>query len=1154
MESKITNNLMTQEFSFPATDDPNLQYKLYQKREFYYHSSQPPPTIDDYNDLKDHRDNICAKNFTLHEYQSLIGNFINPNTPYKGLVLFYGVGSGKTATAINVAEQFKPLITKYNTKIIILVSGTLIKEMWKNELLSSTGETYLKYQDKSIYIDEAEKTKNKKNALIQAMQYYKFMSYKSFYKHVLGEKISDKQEGNKAIYRKDDHGDFERDISIDRIYNLNNTLLIVDEAHNLTGNSYGDALKLIIKNSVNLKLLLLSATPMKNLGSDIIPLINFLRPLNSQIEVNKVFDNNSGHTMGFKQGGLDYLKNMMRGYISHVKGANPITFAIRNDKGIKPEGLLFTKVTRCFMMQFQKNTYDKALIDNKEDTLDRKSEAVANFVFPGLSSDKKKLIGYYSGEGLNLVKNQLKINSELINKKISMMLFNNENEKDLIYVTEDGRSISGKILKTPYLKYFSIKFYKTIKKLSRLVSGKKGAKTAFIYSNLVKVGISLFSEILIQNGYLEFQDDFSNYQISSDTICHFCGKTHAEHKNIQISRTNGIDSDIDTTNYDNINENTEIKISDSSSEYKKTNITEHIFRPATFISITGKSNEESIEALPEEKKRILDTYFNNLENKDGRYIKFILGSRVMNEGISLKNVGEVHILDAYFNLGRVDQVVGRGIRWCSHYKIMSQENPYPLVNVYKYVVSLKNELSTEEELYKKAELKYLLIKKIERAMKEVAIDCPLNTHNNMFKQEIDIYKNCKENDPINPCPAICDYTKCDYKCDDEKLNAEFYDPNRGIYKKILKNKLDYSTFTHELARNEINYAKEKIKEMYITSYLYTLDNILEYVKQSYDDSKKELFDEFFIYKALDELIPITENDFNNYKDTIIDKYNRTGYLIYVSNYYIYQPYDEIEAVPMYYRTNINKNINQSLSLYNYLKKNPIYKKFKENSEKNKNNVKQNEKQIIYDFESAMEFYDSREENFIVGIIDKEISRRKNKSIDEIKDVFKIREKRAKILEKKRATGLPSFYGSVCVSSKSKKYLEKIMEKLGATIKKKTRLDICQSIENKLLFLEKYNTENKTYVILPTNNPKFPFPYNLKARVANRTEKIKKEIGSKIEIDIKKIKKDKYPQKDEIGMPSYLMQIKNDKSIKEYEDFLKNLGFSYSNNKWNLLLE
>ena len=62
----------------------------------------------------------------------------------------------------------------------------------------------------------------------------------------------------------------------------------------------------------------------------------------------------------------------------------------------------------------------------------------------------------------------------------------------------------------------STKFYKTLKKLNRLVWGKKGPKTAFIYSNLVKVGIDIFEQILIQNGYLVFEEDYNSYNISDD--------------------------------------------------------------------------------------------------------------------------------------------------------------------------------------------------------------------------------------------------------------------------------------------------------------------------------------------------------------------------------------------------------------------------------------------------------------------------------------------------------------------------------------------------------------------------------------------------------------------------------------------------------------
>lgn len=1159
-DKKKTEKLMKQDISYPETDDPELQLKLYKKREFYYHIPKERPDIKDYNDMKEYRDDICGRGFVLSSYQSLVANFINPDTPYKGAIIFSGLGIGKTATAITIGEKFKPLVSKYNTKIIVLVGGPLIKENWKRELLIATGETYLKYQDKSTYTDEAERLKQEKNALGQALQYYKFMSYKSFYKHVIGEKITDKQgdKKNKATYRKTDEGEFERDISVDRIYSLNNTLIIVDEAHNLTGNSYGDALKYIIKNSLNLKVLLLSATPMKNLGSDIVELVNFLRPQDSQIERDRVFDGNKGHLMGFKEGGLEYLKNMMRGYVSHLRGSDPMTFAKRVDKGAKPNGLLFTKVTKCHMLSFQRNTYDKAILENEEDTLDRKSEAVANFVFPGLSSDRKELIGYYAGEGMGLVKNQLKVNGELLNKKLSLMLFGHENEKDLMYVTEDGKSITGKILKSPYLKYFSTKFYKVLKKLNRLVWGKKGASTAFVYSNLVRVGISLFHEVLLQNGYLEYQEDSSNYQIGPETLCYYCGKKYSEHNDGSVKIAN---SEKFSNSSDENSILSEIKISDSSSEYKgkqKNNkeIPSHIFKPATFISITGKSSEESMEALPEDKKKILDFAFNSLENREGKFIKFVLGSRVMNEGISLKNVSEVHILDAYFNFGRVDQVVGRAIRHCSHYKIMSKENPYPEVNVYKYVVAIENGLSTEEELYKKAEMKYLLIKKIERAMKEVAIDCAINLNSNMFKEEMEQYKDCGEHNSQNPCPAICDYTKCNFVCDDEKLNSQYYDPNRGIYKKISKDKLDYSTFTHGLARNEIEYAKDKIKEMYITGYMYTLEQILEYVKDTYLDEKKDLFDEFFVFKALDELIPNSENDFNNYKDTILDKHNRAGYIIFINKYYIFQPFDEIETVPMYYRTTITKHVNQQLSLYNYLKTHPMYQQFKENKGKRKleEEKEMKDEQFFYNFEDGMEYYDSRDENDYVGIIDREISRRKNKSLDEIKDVFKLREKRPKILEKKREKGLPSFSGSVCISSKSKKYLEKLLLKINAPKPKSgTRFDICQSIEDKLLLLEKYSTgkDKKTYVIIPVNHPKYPFPLNLEDRIDDKIAKIKKEIGNKVNIDIKKIKKLSGTEK---GMLSYELHIKDDDKIKNYYDFLTNMNFKKEGKEFVLLLE
>jgi hypothetical protein len=569
--------------------------------------------------------------------------------------------------------------------------------------------------------------------------------------------------------------------------------------------------------------------------------------------------------MKIKPGGIEYLKKMAHGYISHLRGADPMTFAEKIEMGDKPKGLLFTKITRCEMMPFQRSTYDIA-VKIKDDSLDRKSESIANFVFPALDDSKKKLIGIYGREGLNVLKNQLKTHHEKINKMIATDILKLDvkyQDQEFIAINENTKNITGTILKKKYIKFFSTKFFKALTDIEEtLFFNKKTqeSRTGFVYSNLVKIGIEIFQEVLIQNGYLEYDENNSNYNIKENTICYFCGVPFSEHD-------------------------------------KHPHEKEHIFGPAIFTVVTGTSNEEGSDILPEEKKKILSNIFSNIANKEGKQIKLVLGSKVMNEGMSLLNVRTVHVLDVYFNFGRVDQVIGRGIRWCSHYKLMSSDNPYPKVLLFKYAISLgstSNELSTEEELYYKAEQKYLLIKKIERALKEVAIDCALNQQGNMFKEEIEHFKDCtKPNDSLlkieslegkkntlNICPDKCDFVECLYKCHDEILNSKYYDPTRNIYKKLTNKQLDRSTFTSNLAKTEIDYAKQKIKELYMTGYVYNLKTIIDYVYESYNNDKKNLFDEFFVQKALDELIPITENDFNNYKDILIDKSYRAGYLIY----------------------------------------------------------------------------------------------------------------------------------------------------------------------------------------------------------------------------------------------------------------------------------
>jgi superfamily II DNA or RNA helicase len=290
-------SLMKKQYKYPDTTDDSLQSKIYNKREFYINKVQPRNEIKDYADLKKYRDDVCGGRFTLKSQQVFVSNYLNPSTPYTGMLVFHGTGTGKTCAAIAIAENFKEQVRRYGTKIHILVSGPMIKEQWKNELITCTNDTYVNSSMlQSGFINNELKQQIQYEALMNALQYYRILSYRNFYRRVLGEKISDKEittEG-KVIktYRKGIEGEIERDISIDKLENLDNAILIVDEAHNMVGNDQGKALKKIIENSRNLKVILLTATPMKNFADEIVELVNYLRPSKHQIDRDKIFNSN----------------------------------------------------------------------------------------------------------------------------------------------------------------------------------------------------------------------------------------------------------------------------------------------------------------------------------------------------------------------------------------------------------------------------------------------------------------------------------------------------------------------------------------------------------------------------------------------------------------------------------------------------------------------------------------------------------------------------------------------------------------------------------------------------------------------------------------------------------------------------------------------
>jgi hypothetical protein len=118
------------------------------------------------------------------------------------------------------------------------------------------------------------------------------------------------------------------------------------------------------------------------------------------------------------------------------------------------------------------------------------------------------------------------------------------------------------------------------------------------------------------------------------------------------------------------------------------------------------------------------------DNKDGKKIRVVITSPVGSEGIDFRFVRQVHILDPWWNMSRTEQVIGRGLRTCSH-----QLLPFEKQNcsVYLHVVRNESQECFDENTYRtKVEGKAMKIARVRRVLEESAMDCPLqNQVNNL---------------------------------------------------------------------------------------------------------------------------------------------------------------------------------------------------------------------------------------------------------------------------------------------------------------------------------------------------------------------------------------------------------------------------------------
>ncbi len=142
----------------------------------------------------------------------------------------------------------------------------------------------------------------------------------------------------------------------------------------------------------------------------------------------------------------------------------------------------------------------------------------------------------------------------------------------------------------------------------------------------------------------------------------------------------------------------------------------------------------SIDKVQREKHK---TMFNGADNKYGEIVKLILISPSGTEGLNLKNVLQVHLLEPYWNEVRMEQMIGRAIRQCSHKDLPLEERRvlvfrYKVLKDDKTAEALKTGVNTTDNTIEViARTKNNLNQQFLTLLKQVAVDCQLFKNHNM---------------------------------------------------------------------------------------------------------------------------------------------------------------------------------------------------------------------------------------------------------------------------------------------------------------------------------------------------------------------------------------------------------------------------------------
>ena len=860
-------------YLYPILEDDRFNEKIASKKEFY-DSRYEEKTAEEFNNIKEVAQTLCDNTeFELAPHQMFVRNFMSFQTPYNGLLLFHGTGSGKTCSAISVCEEMRTYLNQIGiTKRILIVASPAVQENFKLQLFDErklkevnglwnikacTGNKFLKEINPMNMkgLDRGRVVRQIKRIISQSYHFQGYIEFSNYISRVMDRTIlrSDTAEVVKSKQQRALKKEF------------SNRMLVIDEVHNLRVTDDGgvkpssENMLRLVANTNNLKILILSATPMFNSYSEIIWLLNLLN-LNDKrfpIRDKEIFDKR-GNFVQDSDGneiGKDLLIQKMTGYVSYVRGNNPFTFpySIYPREAGNPQSSITLLATKAWV--YPKFQVNGARIIAPLDILDLTMTQIGEYQRVGydyIITALKKKYKTLSDPNKGLSYTVLEPPLQALNMIYPHTDINKSKEKDL-YMYLYGKRGLDRVMRYDESTMSDFRYEdKTIQNFGKIFApdniGRYSAKIANICNSIANSkGIVFVYSQYIAGGAVPIA-------LSLEEM----GITRYGSGNSLFAKAAAPPIDAIT-----------MEPADGVAK----------FNAAKYIMITGDKN------LTPDVRKELKAATGPL-NINGEKVKVIIVSRAGSEGLDFQNIRQTHILDPWYNLNRQDQIIGRAVRNFSHCALPYEDRN---VSIYLYGTRLPNDIeSVDMYIYRLAEAKARKIATVIRILKENAVDCLLNRKGQNFST-IKINKAVEQHlstgqvirfqlgDKDNS--QMCDFTKCEYKC-----NSNIQDITE----------VDLTTYNENFIIMNLDKILQRIRLLFKESYIYEKNSLVAALVQI----KQYPLDQ--IYTALNYLI--TEK--NEY---IIDMLGRLGKLVNIGNYYMFSPIE----------------INPSLALSRYEREIPI---------------------------------------------------------------------------------------------------------------------------------------------------------------------------------------------------------------------------------------